>query len=226
LNPETKEDEDAFFKVEIVDFAKGMFGWGNLGIYAISLFVESLCDKAGLSDFAASLVKEVEAYCSLQTSEKKQAKAITVVAPSASHRRTVALSHAQIQEALGSQDQGAAFDIASDEFKSSSRRTAPRNQKTGAGSGKTDRTKSTSVVDSKNPAASIYAGPTRAPKGVADGKPPPPGKSAPVGPPKSRPASESAEFQLSRRKMAAKTVQLTSTGFLANLSMSGGSGFV
>jgi len=221
LNPETKDDEDAFFKVEIVEFAKGMFGWGNLGIYAIGLFVESLCDKVGLGDISSSLVKEVEAYCSvLQTSEKKQTKAITV-APSASHRRTVALSHAQIQEALNSQD-GAAFDVASDEFKSSSRRTAPRNAKTAPG--KTDRTKSTSEIPGKN-GPSSYSGPIRTPKGqTPDGKPPPP-KAAPSGPPKARPASESAEFQLSRRKMAAKTVQLTSTGFLANLNMSS-SGFV
>jgi len=212
LNPETKEDENAFFKVEIIEFAKSMLGWGNLGVYAITLFIESLCDKSDLSeDIKASLLKEFETYVA-HDSKKDDKKTITV-APSQSHRRTVALSHAQIQEALKSPGEpgGANWEAQSEEIARRPRNT-PRSN-----------TSRSSARAAKDPAAAIpaFGGQARTSK---TGKPPPPG-AAPVGPPaekteKSSRKAEDKEFQQSRRKQVAKTVQLTSNGFLANLSMS------
>jgi len=78
INLETVEQEHAFFSVEIVEFAKRMWGWGNLSPHSINLFVETLAGKSDLSPSETNTItRMVDDFCNQQlnpkaVSEKKQ----------------------------------------------------------------------------------------------------------------------------------------------------------
>jgi len=211
LNIESKQDENAFFKVEIVEFAKGMGGWGNLAVYAISLFVENLCEKCELTEATRiALVREVETYFSGQKQQsiatgKKSQKQITL--SSTTQRRTMALSHAQVQEALQNPPEFVTWDVASDDIAKVKRE---RGEPAPSRSSKTKDRGSARGSDKKPVEIPAFAGSRASPRTNSSSNP----KATPTK------KASTEDFQLSRRKMAAKTVTLTSNGFLANLNSS------
>jgi hypothetical protein len=214
LNIESKTDECAFFKVEIVEFAKRMLGWGNLGVYAVSLFVESLSGKCDLDEATKNaLVKEIEAYCtSQQHAVKKEEKKFV---SASTQRRTLALSHAQIQEALkqgGAPDQGT-WEVGAEDVKGARDREWPRGSKATGGPAPA-RPAGAPARGSLTRNASNQSNTPRA-SSKAPGSPKPGGSKR-----------GDQEFQQSRRRQVAKTVQLTSNGFLANLSAANNSPFL
>lgn len=118
LTLDTKEEEYSFFLVEIVEFAKSMWGWGSLSANAIILFAESLANKVEIPDEKTQLItRMVEDFCnkqlSAQADSKKKAAPEKIIKMSDAQRsrRTTAFSAVQIQDSFKE------FETYSDGFK-------------------------------------------------------------------------------------------------------------
>eukprot|EP01127_Copromyxa_protea_P014198 TRINITY_DN3908_c0_g1_i3.p1 TRINITY_DN3908_c0_g1~~TRINITY_DN3908_c0_g1_i3.p1 ORF type:complete len:352 (-),score=102.71 TRINITY_DN3908_c0_g1_i3:43-1098(-) len=210
---DSTELEHAFFSVEIVEFAKRMWGWGNLSPPSIILFVESLAAKSDLTpNESNTIIRMVEDFCAQQTSGKT-ATAKPVKDNNAKlfvNRRTVALSSQQLQ--AGFAQMGAEFETFSDGFKSAQ---APDKSRSGS-----VRSGSTRAAASKSPtrdSSTQKTIPTRrsARGGDAPGIPP-----LPASPIPSKPRTTSTvPAQMSKRKMLARTINLNSSSaaFLSDM---------